>query len=120
MHSVHFSDAELACHNCGFNGCQPVLVDSMESVRVAEDVPIIVDDAFRCPLPPPGVAPYPGHCGHNAAAGGVPHSQHELGMAADIKIQGMTPAEMYKAALKVPAFANGGIGVTLGPTGYIH
>jgi uncharacterized protein YcbK (DUF882 family) len=107
MHSAHFSDAELACHHCGVNACQQVLVDALEALRAAAGVPISIDDAYRCAI-------------HNAQVGGVPDSQHVQGIAADIKIQGMTPIQMYSAALKVPAFANGGIGVTLGPTGYIH
>lgn len=106
MHSLHFSEAELACHHCGVNACQQVLVDSLEALRVAVGVPVTIDDAYRCAV-------------HNAAVGGVPHSQHELGMAADIKIQGMTPAQMYKAALRIPAFAAGGIGVAE-HGGYIH
>jgi uncharacterized protein YcbK (DUF882 family) len=107
MHSAHFSEAELACHHCGVNACQQVLVDSLEALRAIVGVPITIDDAYRCAI-------------HNAAVGGVPHSQHEEGLAADIVIQGMTPAEMYKAARKIMAFALGGIGVTLGSTGYIH
>lgn len=110
MHSLHFSDAELACHgtHCcgGVNGCQQALVDALEALRVEVGVPITVDDAYRCAV-------------HNAAVGGVPDSEHVRGIAADIRIQGMTPAEMYKAALQVPAFANGGIGVSV-DGGYIH
>jgi len=40
-------------------------------------------------------------------------------LAADIKIPGMTPQQMYAAARNVPAFRNGGIGVAL-HQGYIH
>jgi uncharacterized protein YcbK (DUF882 family) len=106
MTSAHFTNAELACHHCGVNACQQSLVDALEALRTAVGVPIAIDDAYRCPI-------------HNAAVGGVPHSEHELGMAADIKIPGMTPARMYAAALLVPAFANGGIGVAE-HGGYIH
>lgn len=106
MNSAHFTDTELACHHCGVNACTQELVDALEALRVSVGVPIQLDDAYRCPV-------------HNAAVGGVPHSQHELGMAADIKIQGMTPPRMYQAALRIPAFANGGIGVAE-HGGYIH
>jgi uncharacterized protein YcbK (DUF882 family) len=89
------------------NECTAELVNALEALRdIVGDVPIIVDDAYRCPE-------------HNQKVGGVPNSEHVLGLAADIKIKGMTPAEMYAAALKVPAFANGGIGVAE-HQGYIH
>lgn len=104
--SSHFSAAELACRHCGVNECNPMLVDALEQLRGLVGVPITVDDAYRC-------------AAHNAAVGGVKHSEHELGQAADIKIQGMTPAEMYRAALRVQAFAGGGIGVAE-HQGYIH
>jgi uncharacterized protein YcbK (DUF882 family) len=107
MHSAHFSDAELACHHCGVNGCLPSLVDSLEALRAIAGVPVTVDDAYRCAI-------------HNAQVGGVPNSEHVRGIAADIRIQGMVPAEMYRVALCVPAFANGGIGVCREHDGYIH
>lgn len=82
-------------------------MDALESLRALVGVPITVDDAYRCEY-------------HNAAVGGVPNSQHVQGIAADIKIQGMTPSEMYTAALQIPAFAGGGIGVSESATGYVH
>jgi hypothetical protein len=62
--------------------------------------PIHVNDAYRC-----------GVCNQklrNAAK----DSQHRLGMAADIQVEGMTAAELYRAALRVPAIR--GIGVSQG------
>jgi uncharacterized protein YcbK (DUF882 family) len=109
--SEHFSAAELSCHgtNCcgGQNECVPALVDALEALRAIAGVPITVDCAYRCPI-------------HNAAVGGVPNSEHTTGIAADIKIEGMAPNAMYAAALKVPSFADGGIGVSESATGYIH
>jgi hypothetical protein len=109
--SEHFSAAELSCRgtNCcgGQNECVPALVDALEALRAIAGVPITVDSAYRCPV-------------HNAAVGGVPNSEHTRGIAADIKIEGMTPIAMYAVALKVPAFADGGIGVSESATGYIH
>lgn len=104
--SEHFSDAELACRHCGINACTQALVDALEQLRTVSGVPIVVDDAYRC-------------AEHNKAVGGVPSSEHTCGEAADIKITGMTPQWMYDAALKVPAFAQGGIGVAE-HQGYIH
>ncbi len=110
MHSEHFTESELSCHgrDCcgGANETKQELVDALEALRTEVGLPIQVDDAYRCPI-------------HNKAVGGVPGSQHQMGIAADIKIKGMTAADMYKAALKIPAFANGGIGVAE-RQGYIH
>ena len=76
MHSAHFSEAELECHcGCGQNGCQQALIDGLEGFRMLVGGPVIVDDAYRCPT-------------HNAAVGGVPKSQHELGLAADVRVEG--------------------------------
>lgn len=106
MTSAHFSKAELACRHCGVNECNPALVEALEELRGIVGVPITVNDAYRCKI-------------HNAAVGGVQFSEHLLGLAADIRIQGMTPEQMYRAALEVPAFAHGGIGVAE-HQGYIH
>lgn len=104
--SQHFQDSELKCRHCGVNECTQALVDALEKLRSIAISPIIVNDAYRCKV-------------HNAAVGGVPTSEHLSGEAADIRIEGCTPAEMYDLALKVPAFAQGGIGVAE-HQGYIH
>lgn len=101
--SEHFSDKELACHHCGVNECTQPLVDGLEELRTVIGRPVIVDDAYRCPV-------------HNAEVGGVAHSQHELGNAADIRVEGMTARQLYAAAAKIPAFH--GFGVSEGD--YIH
>ena len=106
IESEHFKDAELECHHCHVNACTQELVDALEALRSIVAKPITVDDAYRCPV-------------HNAEVGGVPNSEHTRGIAADIKVAGMTPAEMYQAALRVPTFASGGIGVAE-HQGYIH
>lgn len=106
MHSEHFSETELACRHCGQNECKQELLDALEALRAIVGVPITVDDAFRC-------------AAHNKAVGGAYNSEHVRGLAADVKIQGMTPSEMYRAVLKIPAFASGGIGVAE-RQGYIH
>lgn len=106
--SEHFSEKELACRHCGVNLCVSRLVDALEVLRKLVGVPITVNDAYRCAV-------------HNAdpKVGGAADSRHVTGDAADIRISGMTPAGMYFAVLKVPAFANGGIGVAI-HQGYIH
>jgi hypothetical protein len=48
---------------------------------------------------------------HNLEVGGAPHSEHLLGMTADIAIPGASLQRMYELAVEVPQFAEGGIGV---------
>lgn len=86
--SEHFTDAELRCHcPCQVNGCKQELVDALEQFRALVGKPVIVNDAYRCPE-------------HNAAVGGVPDSEHVQGIAADIRVEGMTGGEMEAAAMK--------------------
>jgi len=51
-------------------------------------------------------------------AGGVQHSEHLLGMAADVAIPGASLQRMYELALEGPQFAEGGIGVY--DTNFLH
>lgn len=106
--SAHFDDNELRCHGTGccggVNACTQALVDALESFRTVVGLPVIVDDAYRCPI-------------HNKAVGGVPDSEHERGIAADIRVAGLTGVELYKIALRVSVFADGGIGVA---DDYVH
>jgi len=110
--SKHFSKEELACHHCEEYLIKQELLDALEALRALGPEPIIVTDAYRCEY-------------WNAHVGGVPHSQHPLGEAADIKIIGLTLQEMYDRAIQIPAFKNGGIGVypdkrTNKDIGFIH
>lgn len=89
--SAHFSEKELACRHCGKNECTTELVQALEAFRVeVGNKPVIVNDAYRCSV-------------HNAEVGGVPDSQHVLGQAADIMVIGMTAAQLYNAAVIIPA-----------------
>ncbi len=66
---------------------------------------MIVDDAYRCPV-------------HNAAVGGAAHSQHVEGAAADVRIYGLSPANLEEIARMVPAIK--GIGRSTPPMKYLH
>ncbi len=106
LSSAHFTEDELRCRHCGVNLCKQELLDALEEFRAIVGLPVALDCGYRCEI-------------HNAAVGGVPGSEHTEGIAADAKVKGMSAIDMYKAALQVPAFANGGIGVAE-RQGYIH
>lgn len=108
--SAHFSSDEMECH-CGAADCpklptvsqmQPLL-NALELLRFVTG-PITVNDAYRCPA-------------HNAEVGGVPNSQHTLGIAADILIPGWPVQKMYDATEHVGAFVAGGVGAYSGKDG---
>ncbi len=101
----HFAEAELACHHCGVNGCTQRLVDALEAFRALVGKPVIVDSAYRCAVKNSETP--------NAAKG----SEHVKGEAADIRVQGMTAAELEAVARKVLAIR--GIGRD-DVRGYIH
>ena len=86
--SEHFSDTELCCPHCSVNGCQQELVDALEALRAFVKLPIQILSGYRCPI-------------HNAAIGGAKNSQHMMGNAADIKIAGMSAAEIERAARNI-------------------
>lgn len=96
MNSPHFSDQELACPCCGVNLCTGPLVNALEALRAEVGLPITVNSGYRC-------GP------HNQAVGGEPNSYHVRGMAADVKVKGIAPTELYEIARRIPAF--GGFGV---------
>jgi len=103
--SPHFTQQELACRCCGELHIEQRLVNALETLRELATTAVVVHDAYRCPK-------------HNAEVGGVPDSQHTQGLAADIRIPGLSLQEMFDLALRVPEFAEGGIGVYDG--GFLH
>ena len=72
----------------------PELVQKLQQLRDRIGKPISITSGYRCPA-------------HNAAVGGAAGSQHLLGKAADIVVQGMAPATVAAIAEE---FGFGGIG----------
>ncbi len=111
----HFSSSELQCRGtrcsldgkrgCGVNGCTQRLIDALEEFRALVGKPLIIDSAYRCSRYNSATP--------NAAKG----SEHTRGEAADIRVTGMTAAEMEAVARKVLAIR--GIGRD-DHKGYIH
>ncbi len=90
----NFSKAEFEC-KCG-NCTMPdsvlnnvkELARELQIVREYVGEPITINSSYRCPL-------------HNKNVGGSIKSQHLLGRAADIVIDGFTPDEVYKIIINL-------------------
>lgn len=78
--SAHFKVREFACGD-GSDAVlvAPRLVMVLETIRAHFGAPVTINSAYRTPQ-------------YNAKANGVAHSQHCYGMAADISVEGQTPA----------------------------
>lgn len=97
--SLHFSEHELACHHCGKNECKQELVDALELFRIraaawciarrVEFPGVFVNDAYRC-------AEYNASTPNAAKA-----SQHVEGLAADIRVPGLSGIELETIARRV-------------------
>lgn len=96
--SQHFSRKEFECRCCGQLQLDPHLVEGLEVLRELAGVPVVIDAGYRCPR-------------HNLQVGGVPNSEHTRGLAADIRLPGVSLQQMFELAAQVPQFAQGGIGV---------
>lgn len=101
--SKYFKPSELACkcHRCaGQDNTGPVGIDShlyevLDKIRERVGKPVYINSGYRCPE-------------HNEEVGGSPNSQHKLGIAADIRWEGINPVKDAKIAFECGA---DGIGV---------
>lgn len=74
----YFTMEEFACKHCGelpAEGMNPVLLEALDELREEYGRPIYLTSAYRCEY-------------HNAEVGGVPDSQHTLGNAVDMIVDG--------------------------------
>ena len=92
--SEHFSRSEFRCPCCNFDTVDTELLRILEVVRSHFDRPITITSGFRC-------------VDHNAAVGGSDRSQHLYGRAADIAVDGVSPAIVAELADQLGA---GGVG----------
>jgi len=92
-----FSKKEFACKCCGEIRINQKLIIALQVLREMIKLPIHILSGYRCPK-------------HNAEVGGKAYSQHLLGTAADITIEGMLISDVAYIADKIPVFHNGGIG----------
>lgn len=96
--SANFKVSEFACKDGSDTVfVAPELVAVLQKIREHFGKAVVINSAYRTEA-------------HNAKEGGSPYSQHKYGMAADIRISGVTPLAVaqYAQAL-LPS--SGGIGV---------
>lgn len=96
--SLNFKVKEFACKD----GSDPVfiapkLVEVLQQIRTYFGKAVTINSAYRTP-------PY------NKKVGGVATSQHTYGTAADIKIAGVTPKQLYDYVDKLLG-NTGGVGL---------
>ncbi len=103
--SIHFTRKDMACRCCGDLKIEKRLLAALETLQELASAPVVVEEGYRCHT-------------RNTEVGAVSDSEHTRGMAADIRIPGLSLQEMYELALRVPEFLDGGIGVYDG--GFLH
>lgn len=86
--SANFRSTEFDCHGVGC--CNETLVDMqlveyLQKIRDHFGKPIIISSGYRCER-------------HNRSVGGATASKHKQGMAADIMVTDVKPAEVAKYA----------------------
>ena len=96
--SANFRVREFACTD----GTDPIfisaeLVDVLQKIRTHFGKAVTITSAYRTPS-------------KNKAVGGTTYSQHLYGMAADIKVKGVTPKAVAAYAEKLLP-KSGGIGI---------
>ena len=81
--TAHFKSSEFACKcGCGASKVDSELMAVLELLRVYYNAPVTVTSGYRCP-------------DHNQTVGGAKASKHMEGIAADVKVKGITPDEVY-------------------------
>ena len=82
MNTAHFDVKEFACKGCGEVKTSQHLMAVLELVRIHFNSPVTITSGYRSPE-------------HNAKVGGAPKSKHVEGIAADFKVKGFEPDEVY-------------------------
>lgn len=100
----HFSLSEFACKcGCGQAKVNLDLPHALEELREATG-PITITSGYRCPQ-------------HRVERGKVRPGMHTRGIAADIRVKGMTARELYEIVKLFPRFR--GVGVD-DEQNYVH
>ena len=98
--SAHFSEEELRCRcGCGALDISNKLLVALEWLRTSiGNHPIAVHSGRRCG-------------NHNSSVGGTNGSFHLFGLAADVHVPDVPLYIVYAAAIEIPYFRDGGIGL---------
>lgn len=96
---TNFVSSEFDC-NCSVFNCKKTrisedLIKLLQKIRDHFGKPVKINSAYRC-------------VAHNKKVGGKPNSQHLLGIAADICIDGVKPIDIYNY---VNSIHEGGVGI---------
>ncbi len=83
MNTKHFKETEFACKCCSKIKPSSELMAVLQLVRIHFNKPVTITSSYRCDK-------------HNAAVGGAAKSKHLEGIAADIQIKGVFPADVYQ------------------------
>lgn len=95
--TIHFKRSEFACRdNCGFDLIDMRLVNGLELLRKQLNRSIRILSGCRCEA-------------HNKAIGGAKLSQHLLGKAADIHVDGLSARQVYDVARNILEFHGFGV-----------
>lgn len=101
MYSAHFARREFRCKcgKCRLDWVDPELIRVLEEIRsLIGDKPMKVYSGRRCPE-------------HNQEVGGAKRSQHLIGNAADIAVDGVDPFSVAQVADTVLGSDRGGVGI---------
>ena len=85
----HFTNDEFRCKCCEelpAGGMSTKLLNCLDELREKVGKSVFVSSGYRCPS-------------HNSSVGGVPHSYHCCGMAADLFVISLLPVEVARIAL---------------------
>jgi lysozyme family protein len=94
--NFHLREFSCHCGKCSSVLVSPTQVARLQQLRNALKKPITITSGYRCEK-------------HNAAVGGVADSQHPRGTATNIKVAGLTPAQVAVEAEKI--WTDGGLGI---------
>ncbi len=97
------SEVECKCGKCTPQKIDPALMQLAQAVRNYFGVPVTVNSGYRC-------------AAHNAAVGGASGSQHTLGKALDLVVQGVSVNDVaaYCETLGVPGI------IRYDDSGFVH
>jgi len=91
------SEFKCKCGECSQDTIDYKLLELLQTLRNRTGARITINSGNRCPA-------------HNGAVGGAPNSQHLLGRAADIVVEGVSPSQVGSMMEELMGAA-GGIGI---------